>query len=144
MIVINAIVMTISPTIYKKLANNNLNIKWLYKFMGLFIVVGIIIWLGSLIIFPYMVNTNFLVAKDLLFFFALAFVFRGWYQLFYNIIVNEGKTSYFVKIMWQSTTINIVFNYIFINIFGMIGAPMATTLAFLYMFFSLYILVQDK
>ncbi len=144
MVVINAIVMAVSPTIYKKLANHTLELGLIYRFMSLFFLVGIFVWIGSEIIFPLMVDKKFITAKSLIFFFSVAFIFRGWYQLYYNIIINEGKTSYFVKIMWQAALINIMLNYFLIQFFGMIGAPMATAVAFFYMFMVLYSLVRKN
>jgi len=135
MIVINALIMAISPWIYKQLSNNINIYKKLYMFMILFSILGIIIWLVSLVIFPYMVNQEYSSATQVIFWISLAFIFRGWYQLFFNIIVHYGKTTIFVYITFGSAILNIVLNYYLIHLNGMVGAAQATVIAF----FSMYI-----
>jgi len=136
MIVINALIMAISPWIYKQLSNNINIYKKLYMFMILFAILGIGIWLVSLVIFPYMVNQEYSSATQVIFWLSLAFIFRGWYQLFFNVIVHYGKTGIFVYITFGSAILNMVLNYYLINLNGMVGAAQATAIAFFIMFLS--------
>jgi len=136
MIVINAIIMAISPWIYKQLSNNINIYKKLYIFMGLFVVLGIVLWLASLAIIPYMVDQRYILATDLIFWISLAFIFRGWYQLFFNVIVHYGKTGIFIYITFGSAILNMILNYYLIKLNGMVGAAQATAVAFFMMFIS--------
>lgn len=142
MIVINSIIAAISPWIYKKLSKEYKIDKFLYLGMVGFFLLGLIIWIIDLMIFPYMVNKSYLMAKGVIFWISLAFVFRGWYQLFYNKVVYYGKTSIFMYITFLAGILNIILNYFLIKLNGMIGAAQATTMAFLFMFFSIYLYIN--
>ena len=133
MVVINSVILAINPWMYKKLAKKENIIKEIYLLMGLFFFLGTVIWIGSLFIFPFMVDDKYLEAKEVIFWVVLAFVFRGCYQLFYNIILDSGKTNIFMYITSGAAILNLGFNYILINQNGMIGASQATALAFLVM-----------
>jgi len=136
MIVINSIILAVNPWMYKKLADN-LNIqKEILILMGIFFVIGIFVWLTDLIILPYLVESSYLDAKNVIFWISLAFIFRGWYQLYYNIILNTGKTKIFMYITFGTGVLNIILNYILIKQNGMIGASQATAIAFFVMFLS--------
>jgi len=136
MIVINSIILAVNPWMYKKLADN-LNIqKEILILMGIFFVIGIFVWLTDLIILPYLVESSYLDAKNVIFWISLAFIFRGWYQLYYNIILNTGKTKIFMYITFGTGVLNIILNYILIKQNGIIGASQATAIAFFVMFLS--------
>jgi O-antigen/teichoic acid export membrane protein len=85
------------------------------------------------LLFPYFVDEKFNDAKSVILWISLAFVIRGWYQLFYNIIVYEGKTKIFMYITISSGILNLILNYFFIKLYGIIGAAIATLVAFLFM-----------
>jgi O-antigen/teichoic acid export membrane protein len=125
---------------YKNLAKNNQNIvKKIYLFMGLFTIIGISVWIGSIFIFPYFVDEKFSSAKSVILWISLAFVIRGWYQLFYNIIVHEGKTWILMYITFGGGILNLVLNYFLIKLYGINGAAMATLFAFLFMWIVVFI-----
>ena len=138
MIVINAIIMAVSPWIYKNMSNNKNIDRYLYLGMIGFLLIGIIIWIVDIVIFSYIVNNSYLNAKSVIFWISLAFVFRGWYQLFYNKIVYYGKTYLFMYITFTAGLLNIILNYFLIKLNGMIGAAQATMIAFLFMFCSVF------
>jgi len=134
MIIVNSIIVAINPWMYKKLADK-INIqKEIYALMGLFIIIGIVVWLSSLFIFPYMVDNNYKSAKQVIFWISMAFVFRGWYQIYYNIVLDAGKTNIFMYITFGAGIINLILNYFLIKLNGMIGAAQATVVAFFTMF----------
>lgn len=140
LIVLNSIVLAINPWMYKKLANNENILKYIYLLMGLFLIIGVVIWLSTLFIFPYMVDSKYFEAKNVIFWISIGFVFRGWYQLFYNVILNEGKTKIFMYITLGAGILNLILNYFLIRLNGMVGAAQATMIAFFVMFLltSLY------
>jgi len=135
MIVINAIIMAVNPWMFKKLANNDKDLikKSLYL-MFLFLMLGLIIWKVSLFVFPYVVDKSYLKATDVILWITLGFVARGFYQIFYNVIVHEGKTNIFMYITFSAGAINLLLNYYLIKINGMVGAAQATFIVFVIMF----------
>jgi len=139
MIIINSIILAINPWIYKNLAKNIKIDKYLFIGMVVFFILGIIVWIADLMIFPYMVNSKYLEAKNVIFWISLAFVFRGWYQLFFNKIIHYGKTNILMYITFSAGLLNIILNYFLIGKHGIIGAAQATGLAFLFMFISVFL-----
>jgi len=139
MIVINAIIMAVNPWMFKKLANNDEDlIKKSFYLMLLFLVLGLIIWRVSLFIFPYVVDKSYLKATDVILWITLGFVARGFYQIFYNVILYEGKTNIFMYITFGAGAINLLLNYYLIKIYGMIGAAQATFIVFVMMFITAF------
>jgi O-antigen/teichoic acid export membrane protein len=140
MVVINALIMAVNPWIYKNLANNNQEmVKKIYWLMGVFFILGVFIWMSSVWVFPYMVDEKYLVAKNVIFWVSFAFTIRGWYQLFYNVIVHEGKTKILMFITFGAGILNLCLNYVFIVYHGMIGAAEATLVAFVVMFVAIWL-----
>ena len=69
----------------------------------------------------------------------MSFVIRGWYQLFFNIVLDAGKTSIFMYITFGAGILNLIFNYYLIKLNGAVGAAQSTLLAFIFMFMATYI-----
>jgi len=134
MIVINSIVLAVNPWMYKALANNEKILQKVYLLMSLFFLIGVLVWLVGDFIFPYMIDAQYLKAKEVIFWISLGFIFRGWYQLFYNVVLNEGKTKIFMYITFGTGTLNLILNYILISQNGMVGAAQATVISFFMMF----------
>jgi O-antigen/teichoic acid export membrane protein len=140
MIFINAIIMAINPWMFKKLSNNDKDIvKKSYYFMGIFLISGLFILGISLLIFPYVINHTYFQATNVIPWITFAFIVRGFYQIFYNVIVYEGKTNFFMYITFSAAIINLILNYFLIKLNGMIGAAQATFVVFTIMFvFAFY------
>lgn len=142
-IVINAIIMAVNPWMYKKLATGDKDlVKKSWYLMGLFLMIGVLIWQVSLLLFPYVVDQIYRQATSVIIWITLAFVARGFYQIFYNVIVHEGKTNIFVYITFGAAMINLALNYILIRLNGMIGAAQATLIVFIIMFFVAFCYVN--
>lgn len=135
MIFINAIIMAVNPWMFKKLANNDKDVvKKSFYLMGVFLVSGLFIWQISLFVFPYVINHSYMSATSVILWIILGFIVRGFYQIFYNVIVHEGKTKFFMYITLITGIINLVLNYYLIKLNGMVGAAQATFIAFTIMF----------
>lgn len=134
-IVINTIMTTLNPWFYRALANeeNQLVLKS-YMLMFGFLVLGIFIWLFSSAIFLYIVDEKFILAKNIIFWITMSFVVRGWYQIFFNIIVHEGKTKIFMYITLIGGIVNLILNYFLIKVNGMVGAAQATLMVYFIIF----------
>ncbi|GAB6163062.1 oligosaccharide flippase family protein [Desulfothermus naphthae] len=135
MILINAIIMAINPWMYRNLAKRVNISKAIYLLMIGFLFLGITVWLGSYLIFPLIVHSRYLSGRSIIFWISLAFVFRGWYQIFYNVVVSEGKTNIFMYITFSTSLLNLILNCFLIKLNGFVGAAQATFLSFLFMFF---------
>ncbi len=134
-IMIGAILTAANPWFYRNLAEDNQKVVYKsYLLMGIFIIIGVIVWLGSMVALPLMVDGRYQNALSVIFWVSLAFVIRGFYQVMYNVIVHEGKTKVFMYLGLFTGTVNLVLNYFFIKSNGMVGAAQATCLAFLIMF----------
>ncbi len=124
-----------SPWFYRQLTSESfekklLIVKYSYiYFMGL-LIITILVSMLSTIIFPYFVDNKFSEAKNFIIYIAIAFAFRGVYQIFFPYLVNLGKTNFLAISMFVAAIVNILFNYIFINQFGTIGAAYSTILSF--------------
>jgi len=130
-ITINTIMMTLNPWFYRALANEeNQLVRKSYILMFGFLVLGIFIWLFSLAIFSYVIDEKFILAKEIIFWITMSFVIRGWYQIFFNVIVHEGKTKIFMYITFTGGTMNLILNYFFIKLNGIIGAAQATLIVY--------------
>jgi len=134
MILINTIVITLNPWLFRSLADN-INIKKeIFLLMLGYLMIGIVIWIISLVIFPYMIDEKYNNAKMVILWISLGYSIRGWYQIFHTIIIHEGKTKIFMYITMIVGIINLILNYILINKNGMVGAAQATLIAFVSMF----------
>ena len=142
MIVINSVILAINPWMYKKLAKKENIKKEIFLFMFLFLIIGLLVWIGSLIIFTYMVDSSYILAKSIIFWISLAFIFRGWYQLYYNVVLEAGKTNIFMYITFGAGIINLILNYFLIKLNGMVGAAQATMLAFSLMFIGSFLYIK--
>jgi len=134
-IVINTIMLTLNPWIYKRLSDEDSTmIPKMYLLMVGFLILGILIWLCSLYIFPYMIDKKFIFAQEVIFWIVMTFVIRGWYQIFFNVIVHEGRTKLFMYITGVGGVINLILNYFLIKINGIVGAAQATLLSYIIIF----------
>jgi O-antigen/teichoic acid export membrane protein len=134
MIIINTIVTTINPWLFRSLANNRNIKKEIFLLMILYLVIALIVWIISLVLFPYMINEKYSNAKIIILWVSLGYGIRGWYQIFHAIIVHEGKTNIFMYITIIAGMVNLILNYVLIKINGMVGAAQATLVAFIIMF----------
>jgi O-antigen/teichoic acid export membrane protein len=134
MIVINVVTTTINPWLYKNLSKNKRIKKEIIFFMVLYLIISFIVWIGDLIIFPYIINNKYSSAKEVILWISLGYGIRGWYQLFHAIIIYEGKTYIFMYITTIAAFINFILNYLLIKINGIVGAAQATLVAFIIMF----------
>ena len=143
MIFINAIIAAVNPWMFKKLANNDEDIvQKSFYLMGIFLVSGLVIWQISLFVFPYIVNHRYISATNVILWITLGFIARGFYQIFFNVIVHEGKTKVLMYITFIAGIINLILNYYLIKLNGIVGAAQATVIAFSIMFLVAFIYVN--
>lgn len=111
-------------------------VKLTYLYMiGLF-VVGVCFMLALSFIIPFFVSDNFLDSIKYVPFLILGFIFQGCYFMVTNYIMYVEKTYITAFIIISCGGISIGLNYLFILLFGAVGASMA----FAFTFFLFFIL----
>lgn len=135
MLVFNSVMLAFGPWFFKKLAAADKGVvRRSYQLMLGFLLMGIAVWAVSYIALPIVVAKEYDTARVVIFWVVLGFVLRGWYQIFYNVILHEGKTKIFPFITGGAALLNLVLNYVLILHNGMVGAAQATVVAFALMF----------
>lgn len=73
---------------------------------------------------------------------AMGYAFNGMYYMVSCYIFYEEKTYIILWLTLTSAVLNAIFNYIFIKMYGAIGAAMATTLSFFVLFITTWIVAN--
>ena len=135
MLVFNSIMLAFGPWFFKKLASGDrLLVRRSYQLMLGFLLMGLAIWIFSYIALPFVVSSQYQAARGVILWVVLGFVLRGWYQIFYNVVLHEGQTRVFPYITGGAGLLNLGLNYVLIMRNGMVGAAQATVLSFAMMF----------
>ncbi|MFY4760051.1 oligosaccharide flippase family protein [Aliarcobacter butzleri] len=135
MLFTDAFIKAWSPWFYKNLTNPSDGkkikiVKYTYVFIiCLFILAGLISGVAEFIL-PYFVDEKFYKANEFIFWVALGYAVRGVYQMFFPYLVHISRTSFLATSTVLAGLVNLVLNYIFINMYGAIGAAYATVVAF--------------
>ncbi|MFW3346084.1 oligosaccharide flippase family protein [Aliarcobacter butzleri] len=135
MLFTDAFIKAWSPWFYKNLTNPSDGkkikiVKYTYVFIiCLFILAGLISAVAEFIL-PYFVDEKFYKANEFIFWVALGYAVRGVYQMFFPYLVHISRTSFLATSTVLAGLVNLVLNYIFINMYGAIGAAYATVVAF--------------
>ena len=125
-----------SPEFYKKIkdASHNTKIKIL-KFQYLYIIGSFIMYGIFISIIPYifhlMVNDKFNEAYNVIPIVALGLTFEAIRKLFISYHYNLGKNIRIAGITLLAGILNMIFNYILIPYFGIMGAAYATLISYI-------------
>lgn len=126
------------PILFKFLKERT-PIRTLYKyslFVGLlFIVVGILIFFCSKILFLIFVEPKFFIAKKYFPILLIGFVFQSLYFLFADFFFYAKKTRILASITFSGALFNLIITYLFVKNFGVIGVAWASTITWI-VFFS--------
>lgn len=132
-----------STWMYKQLSNigedtKNLIVKITYLYnISIFIIAGIVS-LVSYFMFDLFINIEYASAKQYIFWLSLGFAMQGVYFMYFPYIVHMGKTKYLAIISSTAAIINIILNYVLIELNGLYGAAQATFVSYLFMALSLW------
>lgn len=129
----NSFNLAYSPWLFGKLNLNDSVVK--IKIVKITYLYFIIILLGALslsLIGPwfigFFVGKKFEGAQIFVFWIALGFAFSGMYKMVVNYLFYIEKTSVLAWITFSSAILNLPLNYFLINLYGAVGAAMATTI----------------
>jgi len=128
-----------SPFIYERLSKITEHAKVQIVKTGYAFIILIIVCFAALVLlapyfFELFIDQKFHKGLQYVFWVALSYVFWGFYLLLTPIVFYQGKTMFLGFLSLLNIALNCLFNYVFINAFGAIGAAYATTLSFLIVF----------
>ena len=134
-----------SPMLFKLLKEKNM--KQVYKFTFylflLFIITGVFIYIAKDLLFYILVDEKFYMAKEYFLWLLIGFMFQSFYFLVTNILFYEKKTKLLASITLAGAFLNVILNYFFIKIFGVIGVAYATAITS-GLFFIIVLVVDIK
>jgi O-antigen/teichoic acid export membrane protein len=128
-----------SPFIYERLSKITEHAKVQIVKTGYAFIILIIVCFAALVLlapyfFELFIDQKFHKGLQYVFWVALSYVFWGFYLLLTPIVFYQGKTMFLGFLSLLNIALNCLFNYVFINAFGAIGAAYGTTLSFLIVF----------
>lgn len=123
------------PWLFEKLKENHEEEKIkVVKFTYLYFAIIIFLTICLSIIFPlimnFLIGRDFIDAKKIVFWIALAYSFDGMYKMVANYIFFKEKTYLLAWVTFSCACINIVLNYFLIKTNGAVGAAQATSIVF--------------
>lgn len=134
-----------SPYIYKKLKLDSepikkILVKQTYLICLLMILLFLALNLVSPIIFKYFIAPEYHLSIKYVFWLGLGFLFQGFYFMAVNYIFFVKKTYILGITTFSNALLNILLTYIFINLYGTIGAAYAFALSFIIFFITSWFL----
>lgn len=135
MLFTDAFVKAWGPWFYKILSNPTNNdkkqvVKYTYLYLIGIVVLSVVVSTVSNFILPYFIDDKFYGAKDFIVWITLGYAIQGIYKIFFPYLVLLNKTSFLAVSTIVAAIINLLFNYLLINICGTIGAAYSTIIAF--------------
>ncbi len=119
-----------SPMLFKLLKEKN--IQQVYKFTFylflLFALTGVSIYIAKDLLFYILVDEKFYMAKEYFLWLLIGFIFQSFYFLVTNILFYQKKTKVLATLTISGAFINVILNYYFIKVFGVIGVAYATAI----------------
>jgi O-antigen/teichoic acid export membrane protein len=137
-----AVKQAVNPWVYQKLDNNLLEpVKSVYvKYIIMFTIITILLMYISPELVMFLSDKAFWSGAEI-----LPWIILGAY--FQILILNESETQLFLKktginslVIIFGAGLNVVLNFIYIPVYGMLGAAITTTFTYFSMFIALYIL----
>ena len=139
-LVTNSIINSITPDHYRllnKTSGAEGELKDLKKFERrinlIFTAVAVPIAITLVFIFPHVVDENYHGAEKYIPWFILAYLFRGFYQVNYNRLIQQGKPQLISMSTLSAMVLNLVLNIIFVKTYGVLAAAITSAISFLLM-----------
>jgi len=135
-----------SPFLFRLLKEENrLNetVKYTAILMGLFLILGVSIYLLKDMAFLLFVDEKFYEAKKYFAWLLIGFIFQSLYFLVTNFIFFKKRTKILAKVTFSGALLNLILNYFFIQKFGVIGVAYATALTWAIFFLVVLVMVVN-
>ncbi|MBU2948247.1 lipopolysaccharide biosynthesis protein [Zobellia uliginosa] len=132
------------PFFFKKLKENEYRVKLkivklsYFYFIFLFLVV-LVFYFATPIIYRYFVGKDFESGSDIVLWVLLGYAFLGMYKMVVNYLFYLKKTKIIAYCTFFTVLINLVLNYVFIKLNGMVGAAQATLISFVILFIVVFV-----
>jgi len=132
-----------SPWIFTQLSQAHLDkrqkiVKYTY-FYNIGILSGAVLFsMFAYFLLIYMTTPAYYNAQEFIIWVALGYAFRGMYTMVFPYLVYVGKTSFLGVITLTSAGVNMIANYVLIEINGTVGAAQATLLSFIVLFLGVW------
>jgi len=107
-----------------------------------FLLIAVFVSVLSIFILPYIVGNQYKDSADFIFWISLGFAFNGMYLLVAKYILYEKKMYYLSLVTVTSAIIHALSCYLFINLFGPIGAAYSTALSYFVSFVLTWLLAH--
>jgi O-antigen/teichoic acid export membrane protein len=135
------------PWLYRKLNHNNDTTKrkivtYTYVYFALIFLLALSLGIAAPLILKYLVGKAFRQSAIYVIWIALGSAFQGMYFMVVNYIFYAEKTYLLAIVTFTGAAINVGLNYIFITIYGAIGAAQATSITHLITFLMVWYLAN--
>ena len=118
--------------------------KYTALLFGVFILVSIIIYFSTDIVFEYLIDSSFIKAKAYVVLLLLGFLFQSIYFLFTNFIFYSKRTDILAVITFSGALLNLFLNYLLIKKMGVIGVAYATAITWFVFMIATFIVALFK
>jgi len=142
-LLVTTLSMSWGPFLFEQLSKENLINKLyltrlIYALAGVLVAGVLFIDFTSGLILKIMTTPDYYGALEFIPWFTLGFLFYGIYVFIYPILIKHEKQRYISMITFLNMFIMIVFNILFVKIFGYIGVAYAYCLTYFLMFLAFF------
>lgn len=122
-----------TPWFYKNVATDRKReiVALTYAFIPAFLMVVVIYSIVAMTVLPWVVSDSYIGAVEYVPWICAAYFFFGIYQMHFPYLVHTGRTRLITTTTLVAAVVNIVANYVLIDLYGTIGAAYATVLAYM-------------
>ncbi len=138
-----------SPFLYERLARNQEKdkreiVKMSYGFLIGTLITVMLLTLVTPLLFGWFINQRYAGAEKYVFWVGLGYFFWGIYIIFSGYIFYSKTTWILGRLAIANVVLNLLFNYLFIQKFGPVGAAYATCLSYFIVAIAMIIIVSQK
>jgi O-antigen/teichoic acid export membrane protein len=120
---------------YLKLAK-----KFLYLYLGVFVIIFPVLYLIS----PILLGSQFNIDIKVLLILSISYLFNGWYMIYTHYLIQNGLGSVLSKISTYSAIIHLGIIFIFISNLGIDSVLIASFFSYLLAFILIYLNVRKR
>ncbi len=135
------------PFFYRLLTDFKENKAVIFRYIRLlmifYTICGLILYILSPFLYDLFIDQKFHNSKLYFPVLLVGLVFQSYYYLYTNFLFFYKKTTVLAKITFFASLVNLVLNFININIFGVIGVAYATLITYILYFLLIYIYVRN-
>jgi O-antigen/teichoic acid export membrane protein len=144
LLLVNAAGNFFQPYLYERLTTrspkgNHEIVKTSYQLALLFILFQVLLWIGSPLLFKWLINPQYTESVKYIFWIGLGYVFWGLYIIMTGYIFYSGNNSFLGYLAIVNIILNIGLNYIMITHYGALGAAYATCISFFVVFVIVFV-----